>query len=123
MFSFEKPSKKKCLHCNSTLKKQVYYSSAPEIVVCKYPDFDIYTSHSILLKVDNNINKELYLRGIVYNKDNYFTSRIITRDKDIWYYDEITTGKSCIYEEKLNQTCNLNKYNSKNLVLAIYAKN
>ena len=101
----------------------MYYSSAPEIVVCKYPDFDIYTSYSILLKVDNNINKELYLRDIIYYKDNYFILRIITRDKDIWYYDGITTGKSCIYEGKLNQTCHLNEYDSKNLVLAIYAEN
>ena len=67
----------------------------------------------------------LYLKGIVYYGENYFTSRIITKDGKIWFNDGITTGGKSIEEGHLSTMAdkNLRKCKGKDLVLAVYACN
>jgi hypothetical protein len=120
----EKQTSKKCTTCTNTMTKQVMYTNAPKLIVLEYPDFDITTSHKIALDSDNMEQKELLLKGIVYYSENHFTSRIIDTNSNVWFHDGMATGTQCINEGPLSTISgeNLNKYNDKTLVLAVYAE-
>ena len=40
------------------------------------------------------VGKTLYLRGVVYYGNHHYTSRIIDIDRNVWFNDGMTTGRS-----------------------------
>ncbi|KAJ7016600.1 hypothetical protein C8F04DRAFT_981158 [Mycena alexandri] len=66
------------------------------------------------------------LRGIIYGGQNHFTCRYVQQDGTVWFHDGITTGSSCLRENKLqdlkDRLC-LHRCGAKLAVAAIYAIN
>ncbi|KAF9455634.1 hypothetical protein BDZ94DRAFT_617638, partial [Collybia nuda] len=121
--SFKYPVAHTCPECLSPMVKQMQYNSVPKILVLEYPHTDIETSHKIKFTA-NGKSTMLYLRGIVYHGDNHFTSRIISSKGKMWYYDGMLSEQISIENKSLRDTNNndLIYYQSKDLVLAIYAQ-
>ena len=95
----------------------------PPILVLEYPQRSIVTSHKLEFETENG-TKTLDLRGIVYHGQYHFTSRIISSQKQVWYHDGMTTGKSCSYDGMLNDMTDndLRKCRQRYLSLAVYAQ-
>ena len=113
-----------CPHCLSDMKHPIVYHTAPKILIFEYPDMNIRTSPTVTVTTTDGNRVVLNLRGIVYCGGFHFTSRIITKDKEVWYHDGRVTGQTCTYEGLLDfmTDIGLRHCQSRNLVLAIYAQ-
>src|SRR5204863_8578473 len=71
-----------------------------------------------------NGTKTLDLRSIVYHGQYHFTSCIISSQKQVWYHDGMTTGKTCSYDGMLNDMTDndLSKCRQRYLSLAVYTQ-
>ena len=114
----------RCLECNHKMKQFIFYNEIPYIVVLEYPMQKIKTSHSLELFTSNSDKVKLKLKGIVYHGRYHFTSRIVTADQQVWYYNGITTGQTCIQDGILANITEdrIKRCKNRDLVLAIYAQ-
>lgn len=65
------------------------------------------------------------LRGIIYFGQSHFTCRIITKDRQIWYHDGISTGNRLNYEgtwNNIKDQIDLNTCHNKIAILVFYIK-
>ena len=60
-------------------------------------DFDVE-----IMALSNEIH-QLRLVGLIYFGQKHFTSRIIDKDKHVWYHDGMITGSRCISEGNVTQ--------------------
>jgi len=114
-------TRRACPDCRTMMQQILFYNDVPPILVLEYPWRNIVTSHKLEFETENG-TKTLDLRGIVYHGQYHFTSRIISSQKQVWYHDGMTTGKTCSYDGQLNdmQDNNLRKCRQRHLTLAIY---
>ncbi|KII82833.1 hypothetical protein PLICRDRAFT_120214, partial [Plicaturopsis crispa FD-325 SS-3] len=71
-----------------------------------------------------NKDVTLRLRGLIYHGEFHFTSRIITRDGKLWFYDGVTTGGTANLEgfiENISER-ELRECKGRKIVLAVYAR-
>ncbi|KAF9455327.1 hypothetical protein BDZ94DRAFT_1371138, partial [Collybia nuda] len=120
---FEYPIGQFCQECLSPMVKHIKYNHIPKTLVLEYPHTNIETSHQIKFVV-NGKSTSLYLRGIIYHGDNHFTSRVISREGQIWYHDGMLTKETCIEDGTLQNMSNeeLKECQDKDLVLAVYSQ-
>jgi hypothetical protein len=118
------PQNERCCECLAKFKKYLTYNEPPKLLILEYPYTSTKTSHKVKIKV-NNTTTLLYLKGIIYYRENHFTSRIISKDGTIWFNDGISTGGKSFEEGHLSTITdkNLRKCKGKDLVLAVYACN
>src|SRR5204862_281163 len=100
--------------------RTILHSQNPQ----RYPRGLVGISVAQLASETENGTKTLDLRGIVYHGQYHFTSRIISSQKQVWYHDGMTTGKSCSYDGMLNDMTDndLRKCRQRYLSLAVYAQ-
>lgn len=74
--------------------------------------------------MEDGKSTQLYLRGIVYHRENHFTSRVISSIGNMWYHDGMVTQQTCIDDRELKLTSDdaLRTCQDKDLVLAVYAQ-
>lgn len=129
--NYQKNSNKKCGVCHSQLETIRDMSKS-------YNLFAIYCSATLKITINKSLrilkpgtnNATLTpLRGIVYWGANHFVARIVDKDKNVWYYDGIATGRKSRYEDKLSAftdaqlSAHLDDHNVlRKAVLIIYAK-
>lgn len=101
---YQKNNDKKCMQCNSSIETIKDMSSS-------YNFFTLYWATNIRITINKSLrilrpgtnNATLTpLRGIIYWGGAHFVSRIIDTDKNVWYYNGMTTGRKCEYEDKLS---------------------
>ena len=116
-------TRRACPQCRTAMTQILFFKQVPPILVLEYSMRNIVTSHKLEFRTDTGI-KSLTLRGIVYHGHYHFTSRVISRQKKVWYLDGISTGNSCIDDGSLDDLCDneLKSCRSNGLVLAIYAQ-
>jgi hypothetical protein len=107
-----------CPNCSSTLTNPIFYNEVPQILICEYPLTGIKTSHKITF-VSGEKETVLHLRCIVYHGGFHFTSRIISADGDIWFNDDMATGRASEDDGHLKHTSDsrLRTCRGNNLVL------
>ena len=85
---------------------------------------NIAISKTIRVTKPDGTSALLPLKGVVYLGQNHFTAQIIDANKNIWFYDGITTKSSCkLYNTMTNTTeKQLMMCDTKQAVLVIYAR-
>ncbi|KAJ7264806.1 hypothetical protein C8J57DRAFT_1069652, partial [Mycena rebaudengoi] len=79
--------------------------------------------HVLRFPCDDRVTR-CRLRGIIYHKDDHFTSRLFTPSGDIWFHDGITTWRSTRYEGNLRNIGSrdaLHSWDGARATLAVYA--
>ena len=106
------------------IKNYLTYNEPSKLLIREYPYITTKTSHKIKIKANTTTTITttlLYLKGIVYYRENHFTSIIISKDGRIWFKDGVTTGGKSNEEGHLLSTMidkNLKKCKGKYFVLA-----
>ena len=86
--------------CDSFLLRTTSFVRSPPVILIDLGSSGrVPTLSSVLLVPCGESGRVYYkLRGIIYYKDQHFTSRFITATGMIWFHDGILTGSSLIYE-------------------------
>ena len=95
-----------CRTCGQAVDIETAFVAAPPLVVLEFPGSNIEIDHYFEIKISNEIHK-YDLAGVVYYRDQHFVSNIITADKQVWFYDGLTTGLQLIYSGSLLSCPNL----------------
>ena len=97
--NFSHSTASKCTTCDTFLLRSTSFVQSPPVIL-----FDLGTSgyipsvSSVILVPCGETGRVRYkLRGIIYYKDQHFTSRFITGTGMIWFHDGMLTGRSLIY--------------------------
>jgi hypothetical protein len=121
-------TRKHCPRCNRSSSSIIYYCQAPKLLFVELATQkdDICTiSRWIKIMFGHTRNTALLLRGIIYwvNR-NHFVSRIITKEREVWFNDGISTGRQSYREGKLSDFLaeELLSYNNAPACLCIYAQ-
>ena len=95
--NFAHSTASKCLTCDTCLLRTTSFVQSPPVII-----FDLgacVPSLSPVLWISCGETRVCYnLRGIIYYKDQHFTSRFVTGTGMIWFHDGMLTGSSLIYE-------------------------
>jgi hypothetical protein len=112
----------KCPDCFSTLYNAIYYVKSPNIIIFDHTNVEIHPSSQIKYMIDGKIIN-LKLKGLIYHGSFHFTSRIISKDGDVWYNDGKEMGRECIMEghRKLLSEEDWLMKNGRKLILSIYS--
>ncbi|KAH7905265.1 hypothetical protein BJ138DRAFT_1017962 [Hygrophoropsis aurantiaca] len=78
--------KRRCSSCNQQVSGQWQSDTPPKLVILDIFNQQISISHLIYAK-GNKLNTKLYLKGVVYYKENHFTSIIITPNGHLKFHD------------------------------------
>ena len=122
--TYSEPTRQACNICNSPLYLKYTLENIPEFLVFDFGGRDhLEINKSFLLNKDG-IQYLFKLKGVIYFSQNHFTSRIITRNGQIWFHDGMTLQHSMRYEGLLDtELCpNIFYSNNGNAVLAIYTQ-
>ena len=91
-----------CHTCGNVIDIETTFITAPPLVILEFSNSIIEINHSFEIKLSNcNETYKYNLAGIVYYRNEHFVSNVITADKQVWYYDGITTGSQLIYSGSL----------------------
>ena len=114
----------KCNICQSQQTITRNISNSYNLFAFALEHSNIAINKTVQVQKPNNSFSLIPLKGIIYIGNNHFTARIIDAKKNVWFYDGISTGKTCRYEKSLSaftekklMTCDNNQ-----AVLAIYAR-
>ncbi|TFK50516.1 hypothetical protein OE88DRAFT_1596590, partial [Heliocybe sulcata] len=108
--------------CRTNIKSISTLEKLPRIIAFHLEGTKLIPDKSFSLTIET---KRIYhLRGLVYFGEYHFTSRFITKDKNIWFNDGMVTGRSCTLEGNLRDTNleTLLQAGNKTVTLAIYAE-
>jgi hypothetical protein len=74
------PQNERCEECLTKFKNYLTYNESSKLLILEYPYICTLTktSHKIKIKVIDTTTL-LYLKGIVYYKENHFISRILSK--------------------------------------------
>ena len=89
-----------CRTCRQAVDIETNFVTAPPLVVLEFSNSSIEIDHCLEIKLSNEI-QNYYLAGVVYYRDGYFVSNIITADKQVWFYDGLNIGSQLIYSGSL----------------------
>ena len=99
----------RCCRCNVLSAAIEHYNAAPCMIFVEYPagqSRSYAITRSIKTLIGNDQRCNLLLRGVVYwiqgIHENHFVCRIITKEREVWFNDGISTGRNSRYEGKLN---------------------
>jgi hypothetical protein len=91
-----------CRTCGQAVYIETAFVTAPPLVVLEFSNSSIEIDHCLEIKLSESDEIRKYeLAGIVYYRDEHFVSNIITADKQLWYYDGLTTGSQLVYSGSL----------------------
>ncbi len=96
-----------CQKCQYPVSIKLKFCSAPLILAFEFsahPNVEI--NHSLGVQVENSV-KKYYLAAVVYYSHEHFTSQIITRDGQVWYYDGMLIADPAV-EPTLHCTGSIN---------------
>ncbi|KAJ7767253.1 hypothetical protein B0H16DRAFT_1308697 [Mycena metata] len=105
------------------LDMQTQVTEVPPIMLLDITHKRLVFSEELCFNVGGRLFK-LKLRGIIYGGQAHFTCRFIQKDGSMWFHDGITTGNSCIRENRLQDgedRLQLHKCGEKSAVAVIYA--
>ena len=88
-----------CRTCGWAVDIETAFVSAPPLLILEFSNSSIKIDHCLEINSDEIHKYEL--AGVVYYRDEHFVSNIITADKQLWYYDGLTTGSQLIYSGSL----------------------
>ena len=89
-----------CRTCGQAVDIETAFVTAPPLVILEFSNSSIKIDHCLEIKLSDEIHK-YELAGVVYYRDEHFVSNIITADKQLWYYDGLTTGSQLVYSGSL----------------------
>lgn len=113
--NFTHSTASRCLTCDSCLLQSTSFVQTPPIMVFDLGECVPSLSSILRITSGENIHVSYNLRGIIYYKDQHFTSRFITRTSMIWFHDGMFTGNSLIYEGQ-----NIDSITTETAVMAFY---
>ena len=129
-FSLKFPSTRRmCRHNNASSESLIH--SVPEIISFFLPnsqDNSILSSFqfnkSISIYDKNNIAHVLNIKSIIYFGQSHFTSRLVDRNFDIWYFDSLNPQGRSIKERRFDLFTpdELFQKDSKYVSCIVYAK-
>jgi hypothetical protein len=76
------------------------FVTAPPLVILEFSNSRIKIDHCLEIELSDEMHK-YDLAGVVYYRDEHFVSNIITADKQLWFYDGLTTGSQLVYSGSL----------------------
>lgn len=116
-------SKERCAKCSSRIVQPISYDTPPKLLIFDCGNVNLDISHRIVYD-ENDRSTDLQLRGIVYSGQFHFNSRIISQAGNVWFHDGMITGQNCVEDEhiKLISKEDINRFNDKQAVLAVYAQ-
>ena len=107
----------RCLTCDTHLLRTTSFIQTPPVII-----FDLGACVPSLPSViritcgeNARVQVSYNLRGIIYYKDEHFTSHFITGTGMIWFHDGMLTGNSLIYEGQ-----NIDSITTETAVMAVY---
>jgi hypothetical protein len=98
--NFTHSTASKCTTCDTFLLRTTSFVQSPPIILFDFGFGGCVPSLSsvVLIPCGETGRVRYNLRGIVYYKDQHFTSHFVTGTGMIWFHDGILTGSSLIYE-------------------------
>jgi hypothetical protein len=119
--SLEHETHEKCPQCFSVMMQPIGFKSSQNVLVFEINSRNMYQDLKFEQEGETVV---LDVRGLIYNGDFHFTSRIIGIDGNVWYHDGMITGSSCENEGDFDKfsSRNLLKCKGKNLILMVYAR-
>jgi hypothetical protein len=106
----QKISKKLCTNClsrtpvrRSFMRLDIRVFRLPYImcIALNSPRFRI---NRRLSYVNDGVDVEYRLKGIIYGDGAHFVSRIVDDEERVWYHDGMTTGSGCLLEGSLHMS-------------------
>jgi hypothetical protein len=113
---FSLKSSRRCGECNGNMIKNTYLKDVPQLLMLHIPVSDI--KINVKMRIEGKMMK---LRGVVYYRDNHYTSRII-KNEGIWFHDGMVTGNGLELEGATLKSVHFNKCKNQNSVLLVYAQ-
>ena len=94
-----------CHMCGQVVNVETTFVTAPPLLILEFSNSEIEIDHCLDIKRFDETHK-YDLAGVIYYRDTdeHFISNIITTDKQLWFYDGLTTGSQLIYSGSL-QSC------------------
>jgi hypothetical protein len=92
-----------CRMCGQGVIVETTFVTAPPLLILEFSNSKIEIDHCLDIKQFDETHK-YDLAGVIYYRDEHFISNIITADKQLWFYDGLTTGSQLIYSGSL-QSC------------------
>ncbi|KII82619.1 hypothetical protein PLICRDRAFT_106497 [Plicaturopsis crispa FD-325 SS-3] len=105
------------------MHRKTIFALTPHLIAINLFNCNTNPAKFIKLPVANK-DVTLRLRGLIYHGEFHFTSRIITRDGKLWFYDGVTTGGTANLEgfiENISER-ELRECKGRKIVLAVYAR-
>ncbi|KAF8238540.1 hypothetical protein L208DRAFT_1490316, partial [Tricholoma matsutake] len=113
-----------CCHvCGEHLTRQYAFEESPAMIAFDMSQHQTSLLESIVIATVNRQNMTYKLRGVMYHREDHFTSRFITESGSVWYHNGMSTGHQMEYEGNISDiihefgTCRLHI-----TVCAIYVK-
>ena len=114
-------SQQVCSNCNAPLETRIHFNETHKIYAVDVTDRNVTLSRTIKIQGSARATA-LHLKGLVYHGGYHFTCQLIDKSGNIWFHDEMTTGRFSIMEGKFGTVTqpNLKKCRNKQLCLVIY---
>ena len=94
--------------CSNQFSTKTLFHNCPDIMCFLLPDFknksslpNFQFSKKIVIYDEKNVINKLYLKSIIYFGSSHFTSRIIDRNNDVWYFDGLNSNGESSKEQHL----------------------
>ena len=100
---------------------EITFVTAPPLVVLEFSNSSIEIDHSLEIRLSDELHK-YELAGIVYYRDQHFVSNVITADKQLWFYDGLTTGSRLVYSGSLSSCQHLTACRGGSASAAFYVR-
>ncbi len=94
-----------CVICSCDMRKMETFNYAPAIISVMVSWTSTPADCTICLNINDNVI-QYNLCGIIYYRDNHFTSRYIDKNQAVWFNDGIQQGHNCVAEGSI-ETVNL----------------
>ena len=97
--------------CKQTVNVNTTFITIPPMIVLEFSNSNIKIDHFFEINKDDQIYR-YELAGVIYYRDTdkHFFSNIITADKQLWFYDGISTGSQMVYMGSLVESLSLTTY-------------
>ena len=105
----------KCQTCDTFLLWSTSFVQSPPLIIFDLGACVPTLSSVILIPCGETSQVPYNLRGIIYYKDQHFTSRFVTGTGVIWFHNGMFTGSSLIYEGQ-----NIDSITTETATIAIY---
>ena len=115
MDNFTESTASKCLTCDTFLLRTTSFVQTPPVIIFDLGSCVPSLSSVLWIPCGETGRVRYNLRGLVYYKDQHFTSRFVTETGMIWFHDGMLTGSSLIYDGQ-----DIDSITTENAVMAFY---